>query len=141
MRPKSLVSFLICCLGLILSGVLLLARVTGIIPANWLTVALALSISAISLFYLIKEFLRKPFIKEYHHKDWIVEDAYDRKGVYIKIPRSIHGAGNKPSYSFVNKGSPYWVDFEVKDEEGNLTIYHQGYFMLNDYKPFVIRIT
>ena len=91
---------------------------------------------------LIKEHFRRPFVREYSPQDWTVENPELRKGVFITIPRSDHGSGNKPIVSFDDKGVMYGKNFEIDNDEGNLTIFHpENSFTPPQYKSFIIRIT
>ena len=140
MRPKSDIALLVCVFVFLASAALLIARILGYIQINWITVIISSCVGVFSIFMIIKEYFRKPFIKEYSHKDWIIQNSDDRKGVFIKIPKSEHGAGNKPHYSFLDKGIMYGREFEVIDEDGDLIIYHPENSFLVPYKSFVIRI-
>jgi hypothetical protein len=59
---------------------------------------------------------------------------------FIKIPKSQHGAGNKPHYDFLDRGVLYGKKFDVVDEDGDLTIYHPETHFLPQYQSFVIRV-
>ena len=118
----------------------MIARFIGWIEVHWITVILACLIGACSAFLIIREWFRKPFVREFHHEDWIVINPEDRKGVYIKISKSEHGSGNKPNYTFLNRGIGYGTDFDVVDDDGDLTIYHSANYFMPQYRSFVIRI-
>ena len=140
MRPKSTTSLLFCVFVALAAAAFLVARVIGLIEVHWITVVLACLVGASSAFLVIKEYFRKPFVRDYHHEDWIVTNPEDRKGVCIRISKSEHGSGNKPHYTFLNKGIGYSVDLDVSDNDGDLTIYHPANSFMPRYKSFVIRI-
>lgn len=140
MRPKTPFALGLCIFITLAASGLLIARVIGWIDINRVTIAIACIVGAGSGFMVIKEYFRKPFIKEYSHEDWIVKNPNIRTEVYIKISKSEHGAGNKPSYSFIKRGALYSIDLEVDDQNGDLTIYHPQNSFQYMYKSFVIRI-
>jgi hypothetical protein len=140
MRPKSNTSFCLCLFVSLGSGALLIARFIGWIHVNGFTVAASAVIGGTTTVMLAREYFRRPFVREYSHEDWVITDPQNRKGVFIKIPKSQHGAGNKPHYSFVDRGIHYGKQFEVVDDDGDLTIYHPENSFLPMYKAFVIRI-
>jgi hypothetical protein len=140
MRPKSTITLLCCVFVSLAAAALSIARMLGYIQVHWITVIIACCVGVGSGFMVIKEYFRKPFIREYSHPNWIVENRDERKGVFIKIPKSEHGAGNKPHYTFLDRGFLYGKDFEVVDNDGDLTIYHPESSFSIPYKSFVIRI-
>ena len=140
MRPKSTVALLFCVFVALGTAAFLIARLLGLIEVHWVTVVIACCLGAGTLFTVIKEYFRRPFVREYSHSDWIVTDPENRKGVFIKIPKSQHGAGNKPHYAFLDRGVLYGKKFDVVDEDGDLTIYHPDIHFLPQYQSFVIRI-
>ena len=140
MRPKSTFGLSICIVLSLATAAFLIARVLGWIQIHWITVVIACLVGAGSTFQIIREFLRKPYIKEFGHSDWTVANPDDRKGVFIKISKSEHGAGNKPNYTFLNKGLGYSVDLDVHADGGDLIIYHPENLFMPRYKSFVIRV-
>lgn len=141
MRPKSPFALAVCAFLALGTGALLTARLIGWIQLTWIHVAVATIIGAGTFTGLIMEYFRKPFVREYTQADWTVVKPGERKGVFIKIRKSEHGAGNKPHHSFVDKGLLYGKAFEVEDNNGDLTIYHpENSFTPPMYKSFVIRI-
>ena len=140
MRPKSTIALLCCVFIALGTASLLIARILGLIEVHWVTIAIACCVGVGSGFITVKEFFRRPFVREYSHPDWTVTDPENRKGVFIKIPKSQHGAGNKPHYVFLDRGVLYGKKFEVVDDDGDLTIYHSDTHFLPQYQSFVIRI-
>ena len=140
MRPKSPVALVLCLLITIASVGLLIARFCGWIQIHWLGVAVAVCAGIATAYMVVKEYFRKPFVREFNHSDWTVEDRNSRKGVFIRISKSVHNAGNNPQYTFLDKGILYGKDFEVVDDDGDLTIYRPENSFLPQYKTFVIRI-
>jgi hypothetical protein len=140
MRPKSTLALLACVFISLAAAALLIARILGFIQVHWFTVVIACFIGVGSGFLTIKEYLRKPLVNEYYHPNWTVTNPNDRHGVFIKISKQEHKAGNKPHYSFLDRGFLYGRNFEVIDVDGDLTIYHPENSFLIPYKSFMIRI-
>lgn len=119
--------------------VLLICRVIGIFDIHWLAIVIGLSVGTFSTMSYILNYIKKPFIREY--SEWTVLDVWDRKKVFIEIPKGVHGFGNRPKYCFIDKGLGYGTNFEVEEVDGNLKIYNPESHFMPPFRKFVIKIT
>jgi hypothetical protein len=139
MKLSSRITLILAIAASFAGTVLLTCRLIGIFEFHWLAIVIGLSIGIFSAIGYVLNYIKKPFIREY--SNWTILDIWDRKKVFIEIPKSVHGFGRRPKYCFINKGLGYGTKFEVEENDGDLKIYNPENSFMPPFKKFVVKIT
>jgi hypothetical protein len=139
MKLSSRTTLILAIAGCFAGTVLLICRLIGVFEFHRLAIVIGLLVGTFSAISYVLNYIKKPFIKEY--SEWTVLDVWDRKKVFIEIPKSVHGFGRRPKYCFIDKGLGYGTKFEVEENDGNLKIYNPENSFMPPFKKFVIKIT
>lgn len=127
---------------LLLSGTIFILRISGLLEVNWIVLAFSVAAPCVTGGYLIYNYFKKPFTREYRWNDWIKESE-DRNDIYVFIPASIHKQGRRPIIEIQNIKSPYstkLVESLIADN-GDIKIVHpENHFTPDGPKEFGVRI-
>lgn len=144
MRPETLAEFLIATGYLLIVGFCgYLSRAFGASFSKVVVIVGSGSVLVPIFFGLRHYFRSKPYVRDIRRHDWIEAHQHSHRGVYVRIPKHVHGRGRYPRVEFQPGPSVYGsaeLQYEVSDS-GDVEIFHpQNFFTPPHYKECRVTI-
>jgi hypothetical protein len=142
MKPSSLAWLVVCVFAILLSAFVFIARFLGWLEVNWFVLLCAGAAPFVTVYFLVHDYFKKPFVREFYKEDWIVEGE-NRDQIYIPLPAKKHKQGRRPIVEFLDFSSPYCsklVDPVIADNGDIRFLHPKNNFMPMSPKEFKVRI-
>lgn len=142
MKPSSIPLLVVCIFALLLSAIVFIARFFGWLEVNLFVIICAVAAPVVSVYFLIHEYFRKPYIREFRAREWIYEGE-EREKIYIHLLAKTHKQGRRPIVEFLDSSLPYSTKLieSIIEDNGDIKFVNpSNHFNPLERKDFKVRI-